>query len=103
MGLTNTDNKRANRGKYCKFSKICFAKEFLESDAWKRVSKSPKTVEIFIYLWSCLQWTKVKEGKRKRWVVTNNGDIEVSTVKMRKKMGNSKSTCTDGIHLLITV
>ena len=101
--FTMIPNKRSNRGKYCRFSKICFTKKLLESDAWHRVSKSPKTVEIFIYLWSCMQWANVKEGKRKRWVITNNGDIEVSTVKMRKKLGISKSTCTDGIHLLITV
>ena len=99
----NNGNNKPSKGKYCKFSHITLKKELLESDAWARVSKSPKTVEVFIYLWSCLQWTTHKTGRTKGWDVTNNGDIEVSTVKMRDKLGVTKATCTNAIHLLIEV
>ena len=44
-------------------------------------------------------WKKDK----KKWYTVNNGDIEVSTIKMRDKIGISKQTCSKAIHKLIEV
>ena len=90
-------NETLDGNRFCKFKSITFHKGFLESDAWNVLTKSQ--IEVFIYIWSCLQWGKIK----KEWVPANNGDIEISTVKMRKKLGISKATCTKAIHTLITV
>jgi len=83
--------------RFCKFQSITFHQGFLESNAWKALSISQ--IEVFIYLWSCLQWTK----HNSKWDVSNNGKIEVSSVKMRGKLHISKQTCTTAIHKLIEV
>ena len=83
--------------RFCKFKSITFHKGFLESEAWKVLTKSQ--IEVLIYIWSCLQWGKVK----KKWLVANNGHIEISIIKMREKLGYSKATCTKAIHKLIEV
>ena len=88
---------RSNKGKYCKFASITLTKELLESQAWDELTLSQ--IRVFTYIWSSLQWGKIK----KDWVAANNGDIEISTEKMREKLGISKATCTTAIHKLITV
>ena len=50
-----------------------------------------------------MQWMKMRKKDKKVWVVANNGDIEISSVKMRRKLGISKGTCTKAIHKLIEV
>ena len=94
-------NKHPSQGKYCKFKSITLHKGILESEAWNVLTKSQE--QVFIYIWSCLQWTQIKINKKKQWVASNNGDIEISTIKMRKKLGISKATCTTAIHKLIEV
>ena len=88
---------RSNKGKYCKFASITLTKELLESQAWDELTLSQ--IRVFTYIWSSLQWGKIK----KDWVAANNGDIKISTEKMREKLGISKATCTTAIHKLITV
>ncbi len=88
---------------YCSFKHITLHKGFVESDAWNRLLRSPATIKVLIYIWSCLKWTKIKSKGRKKWQVTNNGIIEISTVKMRDKLGLSKATVSKAIHLLIEV
>ena len=83
--------------KYCKFAFISIDKTLAESIAWNSLSISE--IRVFIYLWSCLVW---KKDKKKSYPV-NNGDIEVSTIKMRDKIGISKQTCSKAIHKLIEV
>ncbi len=83
--------------RYCKFKSITLHKGFVESEAWKVLTKSQ--IDVFIYIWSCLQWGKVK----KNWETANNGDIEISTVKMKDKLGICKATCTTAVHKLIEV
>ena len=56
-------------------------------------------IDVFIYIWSCLKWAKEK----KKWGAANNGDIEISSIKMRTKLGLCKGTCTTAIHKLIEV
>lgn len=82
---------------YCKFSHIPLQSYFVESEAWNELKLSQ--IKVFFYIWSCLQWGKVK----KTWQASNNGDIEISMVKMRKKLGISKATCTTAVHKLIEV
>ena len=86
---------------YCRFTSITFHKGFVESEAWAVLTKSQ--IEVFIYIWSCLQWAQIKIKKKKKWVVSNNGVIEISTSIMRKKLNISKGTCTTAIHKLIAV
>ena len=82
---------------YCQFAFISQSKELLESQAWDELTLSQ--IRVFTYIWSCLQWARIKKNS----VPANNGDIEISMVKMRKKLGISKATCTKAIHKLITV
>ena len=89
------------KDKYCKFKSITLHKHLLESEAWNKLTKS--AIKVFIYIWSCLQWAKFSKKRKKEWFVANNGDIEISSDKMRKKLGISKATCTTAIHLLIEV
>ena len=83
--------------RYCKFKSITFHKGFVESEAWNVLTKSQ--IDVFIYIWSCLQWGMVK----KNWEAANNGEITISTVKMKDKLGISKATCTTAVHKLIEV
>ena len=83
--------------RYCKFAFISLSKGLLESAAWNELTLSQ--INVFIYIWSCLQWAKNK----KNWVTVNNGDIEISTEKVRKKLGICKATCTTAVHKLIEV
>ena len=91
------NNDRSDKGMYCKFAFITLTKELVESVAWNELTRSQ--IRVFTYIWSCLQWGKIK----KEWVEANNGDIKISTVKMRGKLGISKATCTKAIHKLITI
>tara|TARA_B100001250_G_scaffold323855_1_gene287348 strand:+ start:3041 stop:3625 length:585 start_codon:yes stop_codon:yes gene_type:complete len=100
MGVL-TKNNDSNKGRFCKFKGITFHTGFLESEAWKVLTKSQ--INVFIYIWSCIQWTKIKRNKKKIWIASNNGYIEISMEKMRKKLGISKGTSTDATHKLITV
>tara|TARA_R110002020_G_scaffold362038_3_gene574481 strand:- start:958 stop:1563 length:606 start_codon:yes stop_codon:yes gene_type:complete len=84
--------------KYCKFAFISLNKTLVESYAWNSLTN--KQIRVFIYLWSCLQWFK---QKKKKAIPSNNGDIAVSTVKMREKLNISKQTCSKAIHKLIEV
>ena len=83
--------------RYCNFQFISLNAGLLESAAWNELTLSQ--IKVFIYIWSCLQWGKVK----KKSVAANNGDIEISTVKMKDKLGISKATCTTAVHRLIEV
>ena len=83
--------------RYCKFAFISLSKGLLESEAWNELTLSQ--IQVFYYIWSCLKWSKLK----RQWVEANNGDIEISSVKMRRKLGISKGTCTKAIHKLIEV
>ena len=91
------NNNRSDKGMYCKFAFLSQSKELLESQAWNELTLSQ--IRVFTYIWSCLKWARIKKNS----VPTNNGDIEISTVKMRKMLGIVKGTCTGAIHKLITV
>jgi hypothetical protein len=69
----------------------------LESDAWNELKLSQ--IRVFTYIWSCIQWTKIK----KKYYAANNGDIEISMVKMKDKLGICNATCTTAVHKLIEV
>ena len=84
--------------KYCNFSFISLNKTIVESVAWDSLTK--KQMKVFIYIWSCLQWHK---EKRKKAYPTNNGKIEISTIKMGKNLGISKQTCSKAVSKLIEV
>ena len=84
---------------YCKFSFISLNKGLLESEAWNSLTK--KQICVFIYLWSCLVW--YRDNKKKLFYPSNNGDITVSSVKMRKALNISKQTCSKAVHQLIIV
>ena len=66
---------------------------------WHGMSLLCHIIRVFIYIWSCLQWGKVK----KKWETANNGDIEISTTKMKDKLCICKATCTSAVHKLIEV
>ena len=83
--------------RYCKFAFISLNKGLLESEAWNELTLSQ--IQVFIYIWSCLRWSKLK----KKSVPVNNGDIEISMEKMRVKLGISKATCSNAVHKLIEV
>ncbi len=85
------------KNRYCRFSFISLNAGLLESAAWNELTLSH--IQVFIYIWSCLQWTKIK----KKYYAANNGDIEISMVKMKDKLGISKATCTTAVHKLIEV
>ena len=87
------------KNRYCRFSFISLNAGLLESAAWNELTLSQ--IQVFIYIWSCLQWGKVK--KREKSVPANNDDIEISTVKMKDKLGICKATCTTAVHKLIEV
>ena len=93
--------KKPKTPSYCKMRYISFHTGVLESVAFNSLTLSE--IKIFIYIWSCLQWTPTKVNKKKTWVVRNNGQIEIDSAKMRKKLGICKATCTNGIHKLIKV
>ena len=86
---------------YGQFTCINLTKGLLESQAWNELTLSQ--IRVFTYIWSCLQWAKFGKKRKFKWVAANNGDIEISTEKMREKLGISKATCTTAIHKLITV
>ena len=83
--------------RYCKFQFISLNYGLLESDAWNELKLSQ--IRVFIYIWSCIQWTKIK----KKYYAANNGDIEISMVKMKDKLGICNATCTTAVHKLIEV
>ncbi len=83
--------------RYCKFAFISLSKGLLESEAWNELTLSQ--IQVFIYIWSCLQWGKIK----KKPVSANNGEITISTTKMKDKLRISKATCTTAVHKLIEV
>ena len=85
------------KNRYCKFKFISLNAGLLESAAWNELTLSH--IKVFIYIWSWLQWGKVK----KQSVAANNGDIEISMEKMRVKLDISKATCTTAVHKLIEV
>ena len=85
------------KNRYSKFSFISLNAGLLESAAWNELTLSH--IQVFIYIWSCIQWTKIK----KKYYAANNGDIEISMEKMRVKLGISKATCTTAVHKLIEV
>jgi len=87
--------------RYCKFKYINFHEGFVESNAWNVLNKSQ--IDVFIYVWSCLQWGNIGSKKKPHWIGINNGDIEISSEKMRKKLGMCKQTCKTAIHKLIEV
>ena len=91
----------SDKGMYCQFAFLSQTKELLESQAWNELTLSQ--IRVFTYIWSSLQWAKFGKKRKFKWVAANNGDIEISTVKMREKLGISKATCTGAIHKLITV
>ena len=93
--------KKSNKPSYCNFRSITFHKGVLESEAFDLLTLSDS--KIFIYIWSCLQWTKTKVNNKKIWVVSNNGQIEIDSAKMKKQLGICKATCTNGIHKLIKI
>ena len=95
------NNNRSDKGMYCKFAFLSQSKKLLESQAWNELTLSQ--IRVFIYIWSCLQWTNIGTKRKPDIVPSNNGDIEISTEKMREKLGISKATCTTAIHKLITV
>ena len=95
------NNDRSDKGMYCKFAFITLTKELLESEAWNELTLAQ--IRVFTYIWSCLQWAKLGTKRKYKWVTIDNGDIEISTVKMRKKLGICKATSTKAIHKLITV
>ena len=84
--------------RYSKFTSITLNKGILESAAWNELTLSQ--INVFIYIWSCLQWAKNK----KKWVTVNNGEIEISQNNMMKKLGiKAKQTCSDAVAKLIEV
>jgi len=86
------------KNRYCRFSFISLNAGLLESAAWNELTLSH--IKVFIYIWSCLQWGKIK----KKWMASNNGEIEISQPNMMKKLGiKGKQTCTTAIHKLIEV
>ena len=88
-----------SKNMYPKFSYMPLEKSLVESKAWNELTR--KEINIFTYLYSCLQWTWNK--KKTKYEALNNGDIEVSSIKMGKKLGISKQTASKGIHKLIKV
>ena len=89
------------KNRYCRFSFISLNASLLESAAWNDLTLSQ--IQVFIYIWSCLQWTQIKIKKKKQWMASNNGEIEISTIKMKDKLCISKATCTTAVHKLIEV
>ena len=87
--------------RYCKFRFISLNCGLLESEAWNELKLSQ--IKFFIYIWSCLQWAKIKSKKKLKWIPSNNGDIEISMEKMRVKLGYSKATCSNALKKLIEV
>ena len=87
--------------RYCRFKSITLNKGIVESKAWQELTKSQ--IEVFIYIWSCLRWVNRGSKRKKDWKVANNGDIEISTTKMKNKLEICKATCTSAVHKLIEV
>ena len=85
------------KNRYCRFSFISLNAGLLESAAWNELKLSQ--IRVFTYIWSCIQWTKIK----KKYYAANNGDIEISMEKMRVKLGICSATCTTAVHKLIEV
>ena len=85
------------KNRYCKFAFISLNAGLLESAAWNELKLSQ--IRVFTYIWSCIQWTKIK----KKYYAANNGDIEISMVKMKDKLGICNATCTTAVHKLIEV
>ena len=61
--------------RYCKFAFISLSKGLLESEAWNELTLSQ--IQVFYYIWSCLQWGKMK--KKGKPVAVNNGDITIKS------------------------
>ena len=85
------------KNRYCRFSFISLNAGLLESAAWNELKLSQ--IRVFTYIWSYIQWTKIK----KKYYAANNGDIEISMVKMKDKLGICNATCTTAVHKLIEV
>ena len=85
------------KNRYCRFSFISLNAGLLESAAWNELKLSQ--IRVFTYIWSCIQWTKIK----KKYYAANNGDIEISMEKMKDKLGICSATCTTAVHKLIEV
>ena len=83
------------KNRYCRFSFISLNAGLLESAAWNELKLSQ--IRVFTYIWSCIQWTKIK----KKYYAANNGDIEISMEKMKDKLGICSATCTTAVHKLI--
>ena len=85
---------------FCNFKSITFHKGFLESEAWAALTKSQ--INVFIYIWSCLQWANTGSKRKPDWKAINNGEIAISQSKMMKKIGiKASATCSDAVAKLI--
>jgi hypothetical protein len=79
---------------------IVFQKKLLRSKAYK--SLTAKQIQILNEFYMKRSMSKVGTGGRKKWVCTNQGDIQF-TYKEAEKKGFSKSTFTQAIDKLIEV
>ena len=96
-----------SKGKVIDTPKFCDTKGewrcswyFLESPAWNSLTK--KEQQVFLYLYSCLMWKKIKK-KDRHYIAVNNGEIEVSFPKISEKIKMTNKTYTKAVKKLITV
>tara|TARA_Y100001968_G_scaffold80794_1_gene71923 strand:+ start:395 stop:919 length:525 start_codon:yes stop_codon:yes gene_type:complete len=95
-------HNQSSNGRFPNFSNLlCFNKGFFESQSYRELTKSE--LEIFIYIRACLKYANTGKKRKVKWEASNNGDIEISMEKMRKKISISKQTCSKGVHKLIKV
>ena len=67
------------KNRYCRFSFISLNAGLLESAAWNELTLSQ--IQVFIYIWSCLQWGKIKKKWNINFIDTENDLILVENVK----------------------
>ena len=74
--------------------------DFLMSPAWCSLTR--KEQQVFYYIYTCIIWVK-KKKRDIRYIASNNGDIEISSIIIREKIKMSSKTYTKAIKKLISV
>ena len=70
---------------------------------WRVYTKNPEKPLIRDLIIEGLSLARTQKEEFNSIIQSNNGDIKISTIKMRKKLGISKATCSTAIHKLIEV
>ena len=86
-------------GKPRKSSVVCIERQLLGAKAYQSL-RSPTAFRVLAIFWTKRQIAEVGRSGKRRWEITNNGEITFSYEEARKKYGISNSAFRDAIDEL---